>query len=605
MKSSKLWMGIPLIILVFTVVLGVVLTGCDPLPDEDLIVGKWYKSAAAAEAGGQAPFEFTNDSRLIAKSGTATTYYKYKIVGASLEIYDQGGSQKYDDTTPYTVSETELVISKKVGPLGKTTYYRKGSSSSGGQPSQETKAEMPDANPIGATYTSAQTVTLTAETGATIYYTTTGTDPTATTGTKYTTPITISATTTLKAIATKSGLLDSDVMTEVYTISGSTPTPTAPAAPTASPPPGTFTSAQTVTLTAETGASIFYTINGNDPTSSSTPYTTAISVASGTVTIKAIAVKGGLSSDPFSGTYIISSGGGTQSTVNVTSNLDSGANTLRAALTAVSSGGTININLSAGATITLTSKLDITKNVTIKGNGVIITRTSTSANYSLIEVNSQCDVNIERVHFKLGKEMTGGVYGGGAIYSEGSLKVESCIFNTNQGTNGGAISTRPSAGTPSVPAGATTVRGCTFYNNSATNGPAINHASGTLFLTGNLFFKNDPGSTGKVIAGNAAVTSNGYNIVDVALGTGAGQSGWTPVTGEKADNTFTGLGITSFPSNGTPFVAPSTDNFSLNDTKLKIITSAPSGFPTTDFEGTTRTYASPGGVPGAVVRGNQ
>ncbi|MEM7114978.1 MAG: lamin tail domain-containing protein [Chloroflexota bacterium] len=59
-------------------------------------------------------------------------------------------------------------------------------------------------------------VVLTAETSATIYYTTDGSTPTKTSATPYTTPITINTTTPLRAIAARDGLLDSEVVTHTY-----------------------------------------------------------------------------------------------------------------------------------------------------------------------------------------------------------------------------------------------------------------------------------------------------------------------------------------------------------------------------------------------------
>jgi hypothetical protein len=58
----------------------------------------------------------------------------------------------------------------------------------------------------------------TATEGAEIYYTTDGSAPT-TSSTKYSGAITVSTPTTIKAIAVKAGMEDSDVLTAAYTIS--------------------------------------------------------------------------------------------------------------------------------------------------------------------------------------------------------------------------------------------------------------------------------------------------------------------------------------------------------------------------------------------------
>jgi Chitobiase/beta-hexosaminidase C-terminal domain len=159
-----------------------------------------------------------------------------------------------------------------------------GSSGGGSNPPPPSVAATPAFSPAGGTYAAAQTVTISDSTaGAAIYYTTDGSTPT-TGSTKYTGAITVSATETIEAIATASGFTNSAVATASYTIN----IPTAET-PTFSPAAGTYTGAQSVTISdATTGAAIYYTTDGSTPTASSTKYAGALTVSS-TETISAIA----------------------------------------------------------------------------------------------------------------------------------------------------------------------------------------------------------------------------------------------------------------------------------------------------------------------------
>jgi hypothetical protein len=81
----------------------------------------------------------------------------------------------------------------------------------------------PTFNPPGGTFTSATTVTISTTTpGASIHYTTDGSTPSSTVGTLYSGPITISSTTTVRAIAYANGMSDSSVSSATYTISAPT-----------------------------------------------------------------------------------------------------------------------------------------------------------------------------------------------------------------------------------------------------------------------------------------------------------------------------------------------------------------------------------------------
>ena len=155
----------------------------------------------------------------------------------------------------------------------------------------------PTFSPAEGTYNTAQSVTLACATdGATIYYTTDGTEPTSSSN-EYTGAITVDHTMTIQAIAMV-GSESSTPASATYTLKA--------LAPTFSLAEDTYTSVQSVTLAcATTGSTIYYTTDGSDPTSSSNEYTGAITVDH-TMTIKAIAVKTGWEdSDVASATYTI------------------------------------------------------------------------------------------------------------------------------------------------------------------------------------------------------------------------------------------------------------------------------------------------------------
>lgn len=132
-------------------------------------------------------------------------------------------------------------------------------------------------------------VTISCETeDATIYYTTNGDEPT-TESTKYTAAISLTTAITIKAIAVKDGLNDSEVASVSYTIKGVVATPVF------SVTSGGVENGEQVEITCATeGAKIYYTADGSEPTASSTEYSSAITIEP-PKTIKAIAVKEGLS----------------------------------------------------------------------------------------------------------------------------------------------------------------------------------------------------------------------------------------------------------------------------------------------------------------------
>jgi alpha-tubulin suppressor-like RCC1 family protein/chitodextrinase len=130
----------------------------------------------------------------------------------------------------------------------------------------------------GGGYNAAQAVTLSANEAATIYYTLDGTIPTAV-STVYTAPIVISTSTTLKYFGMDAVGNTSVVQTQNYVIDSVAPVVTS------SVPGGSYSTIQSVTLSVNEPATIYYTLDGTTPTTTSLVYTSAIAI-NATATLK-------------------------------------------------------------------------------------------------------------------------------------------------------------------------------------------------------------------------------------------------------------------------------------------------------------------------------
>lgn len=140
------------------------------------------------------------------------------------------------------------------------------------------------------------TTTITATEGAKIYYTLNGETPTNK-STEYTGAIEIPAkTTTLKAIFEKDGKT-SEVAEATYTFKVQKPVIEVASK--------RFNEEFTTSITASNGADIYYTLDGSNPTTESTNYTSPITISQ-TTTLKAIAVKYGQSSEVAEAIYTYS-----------------------------------------------------------------------------------------------------------------------------------------------------------------------------------------------------------------------------------------------------------------------------------------------------------
>lgn len=168
--------------------------------------------------------------------------------------------------------------------------------------SPPTQVATPSADIPTGTYNNNQTVTLTDSTAdSNMYYTIDGSTPNNT-KTVYTSPITISSTTTLKVIGIKSGLTDSNILTNVYTM--------VVLDPTADYATNTYNNDFNVTISeGTTTASVYYTVDGSVPNATKTHYTTPVLI-NATTTFKFIGLQTGYTdSNVITKTYTMAIGG--------------------------------------------------------------------------------------------------------------------------------------------------------------------------------------------------------------------------------------------------------------------------------------------------------
>ncbi|MBO5664750.1 MAG: chitobiase/beta-hexosaminidase C-terminal domain-containing protein [Bacteroidaceae bacterium] len=185
------------------------------------------------------------------------------------------------------------------------------------EPEATVTVATPTFNPAGGEVEEGTTVTISCATdGATIYYTTDGNEPT-TSSAVYSGAIVVDKDMTIKAMAAKEGdYTDSEVASATFTIKAREVVAT----PTFNPAGGEVEEGTTVTISCATdGATIYYTTDGNEPTTTSAVYGGAI-VVDKDMTIKAFAAKDGYYTNSAVATaaYTIKQSGGDESVTTVT-----------------------------------------------------------------------------------------------------------------------------------------------------------------------------------------------------------------------------------------------------------------------------------------------
>ncbi len=201
----------------------------------------------------------------VGSSGNSNGPHLHFAIVQNTETSHPSDYKFYSNTTPTDKKHNHS------DPNGTSYIYRAG----------EQIASNPSINT--SNYVGGVKVTLSSATsGATIYYTTNGSTP-STSSKKYTGAFNVTSTTTVKAIAVKSGMSSSGVATKSITV-GKTTAPKITSTATSS--------AFNIKITADKGATIYYTTDGSTPTTSSNRYNGPFPLTAST-TIKAIAVSSG------------------------------------------------------------------------------------------------------------------------------------------------------------------------------------------------------------------------------------------------------------------------------------------------------------------------
>lgn len=214
------------------------------------------------------------------------TYYNDQLVtlhcateGTSI-YYTLNGSLPTEDSILYTnpIQLTSSMTLKVIATLKNTP------NSAINERSYNMLVSDPNPTPADGIYEEVQMISLSSGTvDATIYYTTDGSNPSIESF-EYTEPFFIDQTTTIMCIAVKNGYENSSITSHTYTIEPVE-------APVINLPSGTYYNDQVATISCDTeGATIYYSLDGDEPSVDSFEYYEGIPILSDKV-IKAIAVK--------------------------------------------------------------------------------------------------------------------------------------------------------------------------------------------------------------------------------------------------------------------------------------------------------------------------
>jgi len=202
--------------------------------------------------------------------------------------------------------------------------------------------------------------------------------------------------------------------------------------------------------------------------------------------------------------------------VAVTSDADTGTNTLRDALATANNGDTIVFALPAGSTISLATGLTVTKNLAIDGAGSQGLTISGNHAVAVLTINGPVSATISNLTIADGTN---------GILAVGSLTLLKCTVRgsttgiSSYGTLHVANSTILGNSTPTVGggiklyAGSATITNNTFVNNAAHYGGAIESETSSIStVTNNLFQGNSATQFGASVYDNNGKVAADHNL---------------------------------------------------------------------------------------------
>ncbi len=245
--------------------------------------------------------------------------------------------------------------------------------------------------------------------------------------------------------------------------------------------------------------------------------------------------------------------------INVTTTADSGAGSLRSAITSAQAGDTIKFaSTLANKVIKLTSgQINLTKNVTIDGTGAANLTISGNSTGRIFQVQKHIDATVRNLSITNGySNGRGGAIG---VADYGSIIVENSRFSNNRGGVGGALhigfsgkgtiinssfdnndgtltkSGFSSGAIATHGSGNLTVKNSQFTNNKGVNGGAIYSLLGGLTVENSVFRNNSSTGESNGRGGGGAIFTDGAD----PIGPGNTVGGLIAIRGSKFEGNKT------------------------------------------------------------------